>query len=153
MPESGDPTTTPDDANELLALGRAVLAAQPFSAHLGTQLTAFTQCQVELTLPLKPEFAQQFGFVHGGVISYLADNAITFAGGTVLGLDVLTAEYKINYIRPAQGERLIARSAVVASSSRQAVCRCDIFALRDGQEYICAVAQGTIVKRGDNSQG
>jgi uncharacterized protein (TIGR00369 family) len=143
----------PDDVNDLLAFGRAVLAAQPFSAHMGTQLTIFTQGQVELILPLKPEFAQQFGFVHGGVISYLADNAITFAGGTVLGPDVLTAEYKINYIRPAQGEQLIARSTVVAFSSRQAVCRCDILALRDGQEYVCAVAQGTIVRRGESSQG
>lgn len=70
----------PDDRDALLALGRAVLAAQPFSTRLGTQLTIFTKGCVELLLPLKPEFAQQFGFVHGGVISYLADNAITFAG-------------------------------------------------------------------------
>lgn len=143
----------PDDRDSLLSLGRAVLAAQPFSAHLGTQLTIFTQGQVELALPFKPEFAQQFGFVHGGVIGYLADNALTFAGGAVLGPDVLTAEYKINYLKPAQGERLIARASVVASSSRQAVCRCDILAQRDGLEYICAVAQGTIVKRGESAQG
>ncbi|MGZ6391121.1 MAG: PaaI family thioesterase [Ktedonobacterales bacterium] len=142
----------PDKPDDLLALGRAVLAAQPFSAHLGTQLTVFSQGQVELVLPFKPEFAQQFGFVHGGVISYLADNAISFAGGSVLGPDVLTAEYKINYVKPARGECLIARASVIASSRRQAVCRCDILAQRDGQEYICAVAQGTIVKRGENSQ-
>ena len=143
----------PDDRTDLLALGRAVLATQPFSAHLGTQLAVFSPERVELILPFKPEFAQQFGFIHGGVISYLADNAITFAGGAVLGPDVLTAEYKINYVKPAQGERLIARASVVASSSRQAVCRCDILAQRDGQEYICAVAQGTIVKRSENSPG
>ncbi|MGZ3601139.1 MAG: PaaI family thioesterase [Ktedonobacterales bacterium] len=143
----------PDNPDDLLALGRTVLAAQPFSAHLGTQLTVFSQGQVELVLPFKPEFAQQFGFVHGGVISYLADNAITFAGGCVLGTDVLTAEYKINYVKPAQGERLIARAGVVSSSSRQAVCRCDILTVRDGQEYICAVAQGTVVKRGETSRG
>lgn len=143
----------PDNPADLLALGRAVLAAQPFSAHLGTQLTVFAQGQAELVLTFKPEFAQQFGFVHGGVISYLADNAITFAGGTVLGPHVLTAEYKINYVKPAHGERLIARAGVVSSSSRQAVCRCDILAVRDGQEYLCAVAQGTVVKRGEHSQG
>ncbi|HEX8036757.1 MAG TPA: PaaI family thioesterase, partial [Ktedonobacterales bacterium] len=79
--------------------------------------------------------------------------AITFAGGTVLGSDVLTAEYKINYVKPAQGECLIARASVIASSRRQAVCRCDILAVRDGEEYICAVAQGSIVKRSENSQG
>lgn len=143
---------SPNDPDELLALGRAVLAAQPFSVHLGAQLTLFVQGQVELILPVKPEFAQQFGFAHGGVISYLADNAITFAGGSVLGPNVLTAEYKINYVKPAQGERLIARAGVISSSSRQAVCRCDILAARDGQEYICAVAQGTIVKRVENNR-
>lgn len=134
-------------ADELMALGQTVLAAQPFSALLGAELLSFTQGRVEMALPLKPEFAQQFGFAHGGVVGFMADNAITFVGGSVLGPDVLTAEYKINYVRPGQGERLVARASVVAASSRQAVGRCDIFAVRDGQEYLCATALGTIVKR------
>lgn len=134
-------------ADDVLAVGQRVLAAQPFSALLGVELVSFTQGQVEMALPLKPEFAQQFGFAHGGVISFLADNALTFAGGSALGPDVLTSEYKINYVRPGQGERLIARSVVVSATSRQAVCRCDIFAMRDGQAYLCATALGTIARR------
>jgi len=132
---------------DFLALGRDVLAQQPFSVLLGTQLTAFAPGEVEMTLPLKPEFRQQAGFTHGGVISYLADNALTFAGGSALGIEVVTAGYTINYISPGQGERLIARASVVGKGSRQAVCRCDIFAVQDGAEYLCATALGTIVGR------
>ncbi len=134
-------------AVDFLALGREVLARQPFSVLLGTQLTAFAPGEVEMTLALKPEFRQQAGFIHGGVLSYLADNALTFAGGSALGIEVLTAGYTISYIKPAQGERLIARASVVGQSGRQVVCRCDIFAVRDGAEYLCATALGTIAGR------
>ncbi|KZZ30401.1 phenylacetic acid degradation protein, partial [Alcanivorax sp. HI0083] len=85
------------------------------------------------------------GFVHGGVVSYLADNALTYAGGSVLG-DSVTSEYKINYLRPALGERLTARATVLSSGKRQAVCQCEVIALNNGEERLVAVAQGTISK-------
>jgi len=130
--------------SELLEFGRQVLAAQPFSLLLGTELIRFEQGQAELHLILKPEHLQQHGFAHGGVVAYLADNALTYAGGSVLG-NVLTQEMKINYTRPATGEALIARAEVVSSGRSQAVCRCDVFAVSGDQEKLCAAAQGTIV--------
>jgi len=87
---------------------------------------------------------QQHGFVHGGVVSYAADNALTYAGGTAMRVPVVTSEFKINYVRPAVGERLIARAHAVHHGKSQAVCRCDVFVLKDGVEKLCAVAQGTI---------
>jgi uncharacterized protein (TIGR00369 family) len=134
-------------SDDLFAVGQAALAAQAFSILLGTQLTVFEPGRAELSLLVKPEFAQQAGFIHGGVISYLADNALSFVGGSVLGVDVLSAEFKLNFLKPGQGQRLIARASVVSSSRRQAVCRCDIFAERVGQEYLCATALGTIMPR------
>ena len=53
-----------------------------------------------------PNILQQNGFVHGGVVSYAADNALTYAGGTALDWAVVTSEIKINSVRPAVGERL-----------------------------------------------
>lgn len=129
----------------LIELGRRVLQAQPFSQLLGTELTRFGDDGVELRLPVTEGIQQQNGFVHGGVVSYAADNALTFAGGTVLGAAVVTAEYKINYVRPAIGEALVARATVVHGGRTQAVCRCEVFAVREGEEVLCAVAQGTIV--------
>lgn len=133
----------PDD---LLAYGRRVLADQAFSAMLGTQLDVFAPGGVQLSLPMSPNLLQQDGLVHGGVLAYLADNALTYAGAAVLG-KVITSEFKINYVRPAkEGERLIAVATVVGSGRTQAVCRCDIYIERAGERKLCAAAQGTIRK-------
>ncbi len=134
------------DGSALLEHGRRALASQPFSAWLGTELAAFDTAGAELRLAVRPELLQQHGFVHGGVLSYLADNALTFAGGGVLGVAVVTSEYKINYLRPAQGETLLARASVVHAGRNQAVVRCDIYAVKAGAERLCASAQGTIVR-------
>ena len=129
-----------------LAMGRDVLAKQPFSALLGAELAALSPGKVDLQLVLKPEHLQQNGFAHGGVVSYLADNALTFAGGTAMQVPVVTSEFKINYVRPAVGERLVARATADAVSKTQAVCRCEVFAVKGGAEKLCALAQGTIVR-------
>jgi uncharacterized protein (TIGR00369 family) len=131
---------------DLLAYGRDVLAKQPFSVMLGAQLDVFEPGSAQLSVPMAPGLLQQDGFVHGGVLAYLADNCLTYAGGSVLG-KVLTAEFKINYLRPAtDGERLVAVATVVGSGKTQAVCRCDIFVERNGDRKLCAAAQGTIRK-------
>lgn len=130
---------------DLVALAKRVLSSQPFSTLLGTQLGSIEPGRVELVIPIRPELRQQHGFVHGGVISYAADNAITFAGGSVLG-DVVTAEYKINYLRPAIGDTLIARAETIHVSKRQATCRCDIFVVKDEESKLCATAMGSITK-------
>jgi uncharacterized protein (TIGR00369 family) len=102
----------------------------------------------EIRIQNRPELQQQHGFIHGGVISYLADNALTFAGGLALGGDALTAEYKINYAKPAVGDMLVARAKAVVTTRRQAVCQCSIFVVREDEERLVAVAQGTIVSAG-----
>jgi uncharacterized protein (TIGR00369 family) len=124
--------------DEMLILGRQVLAAQPFSVYIGAQLTEFSKGKTELQIPIRQEHKQQHGFVHGGVISYAADNA------------VVTSEFKINYVRPALGDILVARATVIHEGKTQAVCRCDVFTIRDGKEPLCAVAQGTIRKIGQD---
>lgn len=134
-------TVNPD---VFLAMGREILAQQPFSVLIGAELTALAPGRCELQVPVSDAVKQQHGFVHGGVLSYAADNALTYAGGTALRVPVVTAEFKINYLRPAIGERLIARAEAVHTGKSQAVCRCDVFVLRDGIEKLCAVAQGTI---------
>ncbi|MES2363323.1 MAG: PaaI family thioesterase [Pseudomonadota bacterium] len=130
----------------LLQKGQAVLALQPFSLLIGAELHALSPGHCELHVPASEKIRQQNGFVHGGVVSYAADNALTDAGGTVLDWAVVTSEFKINYVRPAIGERLIARAHAVYAGKSQAVCRCDVFMLIDGEEKLCAVAQGTIAK-------
>ena len=132
--------------SDLLAFGRDVLARQAFSVMIGAQLDVFEPGRAQLSVPLSPKLLQQDGFVHGGVLAYLADNCLTYAGGSVLG-KVLTSEFKINYIRPARdADTLVAVATVVGSGKTQAVCRCDIFLERGGERKVCAAAQGTIRK-------
>ena len=131
---------------DLLALGRETLQSQPFSQLLGAQLDMFEPGHAQLSLPVAPQLLQQNGFVHGGVLAYLADNALTYAGGSVLA-PVLPSEFKSNCRRPATGaDRLVAVATVVGSGKTQAVCRCDIFLERGGERKLCAAAQGTIRK-------
>jgi len=133
---------------DLFAFAHRTLGQQAFSLLLGTELEAFSPGEARLSLPVTPQLLQQHGFVHGGVLSYLADNALTFAGGSVLG-DSVTAEFKINYLRPARdAERLLAVASVLVSGRTQAVCRCDVFMLRGDERTLCAAAQGTIRKAG-----
>ena len=89
-----------------LEYGRKILQEQPFSVLLGTELTLLEPGKAELRLSLDHKHQQQHGFAHGGVIAYLADNALTYAGGSVLG-NPITLEMKINYIRPGIGAALI----------------------------------------------
>ncbi len=139
----------PADPDALLRLGRDLLAAQPFSVLLGARLDAFRPGYAELSLPLGPHLLQQHGHAHGGVVSYLVDNALTFAGGSRLGPGVVTAEYKINYVRPARGERMMASAEVVSAGQRLAVVRCRVMAVDAGDHATeCAVAQGTIATTG-----
>jgi uncharacterized protein (TIGR00369 family) len=133
---------------DFLTLGRETLAAQPFSVLVGAELVAVADGRLEMRVPLRPELNQQHGFAHGGVVSYLADNALTFAGALVLGRAVVTSEFKISFLRPGIGEALVARAEVLFGGKGQAVCRCDIFAVADGAEKLCATALGTIARLG-----
>src|SRR5690625_904873 len=134
---------------QIEAFAQGVFDAQPFSRFLGADLRAVSATSAEIHIRNRTDLQQQHGFVHGGVISYLADNALTFAGGLALGGDALTVEYKINYAKPATGDTIIARAETLVTTRRQAVCQCSIYALEAGSEHLVAVAQGTIVVRSE----
>ncbi|NHZ63479.1 PaaI family thioesterase [Massilia genomosp. 1] len=127
-------------------IAREIFEAQPFSQFLAAKLVSTGPTEAEIRIDITDNLKQQHGFVHGGVVSYLADNAITFAGGVALGGNALTSEYKINYVRPATGTHLIARAQAKSVGKRQAVCSAEIYAVQDGVEKICAIAQGTVVR-------
>ena len=131
---------------EALIIGQKILAAQPFSVLLGTQMISYGPEGVELRLALSDIIKQQHGFAHGGVLAYLADNALTFAGGFAMGGGVLTAEMKLNYTRPAVREMLVERAWVISSGRTQAVARCDIFCIKGGEEKLCVAVQGMVLR-------
>ena len=138
--------------SDMLAIGKQIMASQPFSQLLKTEITQFAPGHVEMKIPISHELKQQHGFLHGGVVSYAADNALTFAAGSIMNVPIVTSEFKINYVRPAIGEMLIARANTVYVGKSQAVCRCELFVVKEGEEKLCALAQGTIVRIGQENK-
>ena len=115
------------DERALDAAIRGVLDAQGFLHHMGASVDEVRHGRVVMSVTKRPELLQQHGFFHGGVIAFLVDNATTAAAGTVLDRNTqtcLTAEYKLNIVAPALGDRLTCSATVVkpglAASMRKA---------------------------------
>jgi uncharacterized protein (TIGR00369 family) len=126
-------------------LAREVLRGQPFALLMGTELVSIEPGKVELSMPIRSELRQQHGFVHGGVVSYLADNAITFAGGSLLGGDAVTGGVQGKLRATSDRRRMIARADAIAPGKRLVVCRCDVFVVSGGGDArLCATAVGTV---------
>ena len=103
--------------------------------------------RTEIHLPHWSGVEQQHGFVHGGVVGMIADSAAGYAAMTVVpaNASVLTVEYKMNLVAPADGEKLIARGKVVRPGRTLIVTQAEVFAVKDGQEKLCALMQQTIM--------
>lgn len=117
---------------------------QGFMIHVGAEVTELTRGGCELSVDRRPELLQQNGFFHGGVTAFLIDNATTIAAATVKGQPALTAEYKLNLLSPASGERLICRARVVKPGRQVSVVAADVFCLIDGAEKQTATALASI---------
>ena len=126
---------------------RSSFERQPFMALIGAELTEIAPGRCEIQLPCRPDLAQQHGFVHGGALGGVIDSAMGYAGYSLApaGASVLTVEYKINLVAPADGERIIARGRVVRAGRTLTVTRGDAYALKDGVETLCATAQQTLM--------
>ncbi len=130
---------------DLLTLGRELLAAQPYSRLLGIALQALSPGMAQLRFDLDGRHNQQHGLVHGGVICCAAESALHLAGLSVLGCDTDLMEIKLDHLRPAAGDYLVAHAATVHIARRQAVCRCDVMVHSTRGEWLCATASGTVV--------
>ncbi len=110
-------------------------------------LPVVEQGRTEIHLPHWQGVEQQHGFVHGGVVGMIADSAAGYAAMTVVPADasVLTVEFKMNLMAPADGEKLIARGEVVRSGRTLIVTQAQVFAVKAGKESLCALMQQTIM--------
>jgi len=144
-----------DDDTAALAIGTRILAAQPFSVLVGARLTRFGDGVARIEVPFEPNLLQQNGFLHGGVLAYAVDNAISFAGGSVLGPSILTAGITVAYHRPARGP-IVAEATVITATRSSAAVRCEVSAVDDrtGDTLIVASGHGTVslVNRPDTNQ-
>lgn len=118
---------------------------QAFMKHLGVEMTELKPGYCELELPARPEWMQQHGFFHGGILATIADVAGGYAAFSLTRSEVtnVTVEMKVNMVSPASGEKLLARSTVLKSGNVLTVCRSDVFSTSKDKEKLCATALAT----------
>ena len=126
---------------------RASFDRQNAMALIHASLPLVEHGRTEIHLPHWQGIEQQHGFVHGGVVGMIADSAAGYAAMTVVspGASVLTVEYKMNLVAPADGDQLIARGEIVRPGRTLIVTQAEVFAVKDGTETLCALMQQTIM--------
>ena len=129
------------DNQDVHTLLIAINESAAFNRWCGLEVTSASAGQIELALPWRAEFGQYTGFLHAGLIGTLIDTACGFAAVTVAGSGVLAAHFSVNCLRPAQGERFIARARVVRAGKTQVFTACDLFAVTAQEEKLVATGE------------
>lgn len=93
----------------------ASFARQPMMETLGVEVETVDPGVVVLTFGQDDRLTQQHGLVHGGMLGAVLDSACGWAALSLMPADhaVLTVEYKLNFLRPAEGERFSGTGRVV----------------------------------------
>lgn len=127
---------------------RSSFARQGIMAHLGAKLERVEPGLVEISLPYRKELSQQHGYFHAGVVATVADSAAGYAAFSLMppGSSVLSVEFKVNLIAPADGQRLLARGKVIRSGRTITVCAMEVEVEKDGARTACMVGQGTLMR-------
>jgi uncharacterized protein (TIGR00369 family) len=114
---------------------------------LGATLTHVAPGEVDITLTYGEALTQQHGYVHAGAVATIADSACGYAALSMMPADaaVLSVEFKVNMLSPAEGPVLVARGRVVKAGRTITVCRADVFSIKDGTEKMVATMQGTMM--------
>ena len=124
----------------------AIIRKSEFARDIGLVLDDLGPGWCETHIDILPKHMQQDGYIHAGVQATLADHTAGGATGTLVPADylVLSAEFKINFLRPAIGERLRCRATVLKAGKTLAVAESEVFAVRDGAEKMVAKAMVTL---------
>jgi uncharacterized protein (TIGR00369 family) len=127
---------------------RASFRLQGLMSHLGARLSHIGPGRVHIILPSRPEVTQQHGYFHAGATSSIADSAGGYAAFTLFpeGTSVLTVEYKINLLSPAEGEYLEAVGEVLKAGRTLSVCRLEVYGVAGVKRSLVATGQQTLIQ-------
>jgi uncharacterized protein (TIGR00369 family) len=116
---------------------------------LGATLEDVQPGYVNIMLPYKEGLTQQHSYFHAGAITSVVDSACGYAALTLMPSDteVLTIEYKVNFVAPARGEFAIARGHVLKPGRTVTVCQGEVLVVQDGVEKLCATMLATMISR------
>lgn len=127
-------------------------ARQTAMRGIGAELTEISEGTATIELPFRTDLTQQHGFIHAGIVTMIVDTACGYAAFSLMPptAAVLTVEYKVNFISPAIGEKLIARGRVLKPGRTLMVCHGEVHALTAGKEKLVATMLATMIAREDS---
>lgn len=122
-------------------------AAQRLMGTIGAELVSVEPGKVDICLHYNKSLTQQNGFIHAGIISAIADSACGYAAHTLMpaGADVLSVEFKVNLLSPADGESFLAEARVIKPGRTLTVVGCDVFAINGETRKLIAKMQATMM--------
>jgi uncharacterized protein (TIGR00369 family) len=129
-----------EQSTDALARLRAINATAEFNRWCGIEVIAAGPGSAVIAMPWRPEAGQYSGFLHAGLVGALIDTACGFAAATLVGR-VLASHYSVNCLRPAVGERFIAKARVVKPGKNQVFTSCELFAEVNGSEKLVATGE------------
>lgn len=132
------------DSSDVLDFIRGINNLVPFNRRCGMEVISAEPGSVTLEMPWSGDSAQYSGFLHAGIIGALIETTCGFAAVTVAGR-VLATHYSVNCLRPAVGERFVARAHVVKPGKTQVFTSCELYAVRQGSEKLVATGQALLV--------
>jgi uncharacterized protein (TIGR00369 family) len=126
---------------------RASFARQGAMHTIGATLADIAPGRVVIELPWREGLTQQHGFLHAGIVATALDSACGYAASTLMPAQagVLTIEYKINLLAPAQGTRFRMEGVVLKPGRTISVSEGRAYAWQDGRERLVATMNATLM--------
>ena len=114
---------------------------------IGARLVSVAPGEVEIDMPVREDLTQQHGYVAAAIVTAIVDTACGYAAMSLMpvGANVLTVEYKVNFMSPARGARLVAHGRVVKPGRALTVCAGEVYAVSDETRKPIAAMLGTMV--------
>ena len=137
---------TPRDP-DFAARVRDSFSRQRVMGLIGAEMTRVEPGEIEIVLPFRADLTQQHGFFHAGIVATVADSAGGYAGYSLMpaGSTVLTVEYNLHLLAPADGEMLIASGRVVKSGRTLTVCEIEAVVRKGAAQTLCAWGTQTVM--------
>ena len=119
---------------------------------LNAQLAEVEKGRVKITCEFSEALTQQHGFFHAGVATSIVDSACGYAALTMMpeNVEVLTVEFKVNFIKPAKTDKLIAIGKVLQSGRTLTVCEGYVY--DSTEEKLIAKMTATLITVQDKTE-
>jgi uncharacterized protein (TIGR00369 family) len=126
---------------------RSSFSKQEVMKMIGASLVKIAPGEAVIEFSYDRSLTQQNGYIHAGVLTTVVDSACGYAAYTLMPADseVLTIEYKVNFMSPAQGETFKGIGRILKSGRTITVCSGEVIAVEDGKETVVASLLATMI--------